>query len=500
MFTLIAVTSCEKDDDLSTIDNTTFKQKMTGSRTSLSQIKRENHDLFNFISDRALSIAKSSNSSNGTILDTTHIQVLEGVDFKNYIFKVTQDSTTRSNELKNYMLVILKDSIQHQYMVTYPYVNSVIDTTNVLIEPVYGTDILNQVNLKCGGGSYQSVWIPGGYVDNRCQSGEHNVDDGPGNGGADGCKYYGGKGSASRLYYEGYFTTQYVEQQPCETIDPGNPGNGGGGPVGDVPPPPDDNSDDDDDNNIDEEPDITVGVTPNDGLEIIDDPNCNDVAALINNAKFKSKIDSLEGFRSLRTETGFLVNKGINNNYQYQFKNSTSSGGSTLSMGILPNTAGSMHVHFNNYDENVTHPITGQTVIKETKTIKMFSPKDLDWLLDAVANSQSGNATAAQNANAAREVFNVMVSNRGNYMIKFEGPISQLLSIPANFNFRDPDLKERYTKAINKNREAGFLRFIRDEFQINDVSLYYFKDNGDVFRIELDENGKKDKNKCHDEV
>ncbi|KEZ92518.1 hypothetical protein IL45_10235 [Nonlabens ulvanivorans] len=321
---MIAVTSCEKDDDLYTIDNITIKQKMTGSRTSLSQIKRENHDLFNFISDRALSIAKSSNSSNGTILDTTHIQVLEGVDFKNYIFKVTQDSTTRSNELKNYMLVILKDSIQHQYMVTYPYINSVIDTTNVLIEPVYGTDILNQVNLKCGGGSYQSVWIPGGYVDNRCQSGEHDVDDGPGNGGADGCKYYGGKGSASRLYYEGYFTTQYVEQQPCETIDPGNPGNGGGGPVGDVPPPPDDNSDDDDDNNVDEEPDITVGVTPNDGdvLDPVDDDDCDLVCP--NNEKLDpEKCECIP--EDCEYKTGYLHESAFTNSTATIGDNTTSS-------------------------------------------------------------------------------------------------------------------------------------------------------------------------------
>lgn len=163
------MTSCDKDDFLDVKESNVSTFKMNGSTSSLSKIKSEDDKLFNFISQRALNISKSSNSTTGTILDTTHIQVLEGVDFKNYIFRVVPDSTQTIDVLKNYMLVVLKDSIQQQFMVTYPYINQVIDTTHVVIEPVFGTDILNQVTLKCGdGGSYQSVWIPGGYDRKPC--------------------------------------------------------------------------------------------------------------------------------------------------------------------------------------------------------------------------------------------------------------------------------------------------------------------------------------------
>ena len=282
--------SCEKDDFLDVKESNISTFKMSGSTSSLSKIKGEDEKLFNFMSDRALNIAKSSNSTTGTILDTANIQVLEGVDFKNYIFKVLPDSTTTTTDvLKNYMLVVLKDSIRQQFMVTYPYVNQVVDTTNVLIEPIYGTDILNQVTLKCGGGSYQSVWIPGGSVDIRCRSRQHTVDDGPGSGGTDGCKFYGGSGSASRIYYDGYFTTQYVDAIPCATLlDPGDPRSGGGGGSSGNSPPPDDIDNDDD---VDT---ITIGITPNEGLDpITTDSECDYLNDLLDSSIFKSRLNQL---------------------------------------------------------------------------------------------------------------------------------------------------------------------------------------------------------------
>ncbi|MEO9953216.1 hypothetical protein [Nonlabens sp.] len=261
---LTSISSCEKDDvhELDALSNTKFVMK--GSMSSLYDIQNNDVKLFNYLSVRAHSHnhtndlqSKSGGVSSNVVLDTASIQVLEGDNFKNYIFRVLPDSTQLEDVLKNYMLVVLKDSIQQQFMVTYPYVDHKIDTTNVLIEPIFGTDILNQTVLKCGGGSYQSVWIPGGYTDYSCREGRHNVDDGPGSGGSGGCIYYGGWGSASRIFYEGYFTTQYVEQQPCETFDPGSGSNGGGGSGGSYTPPIDDEDED--------ELSIGVGITPNDG-------------------------------------------------------------------------------------------------------------------------------------------------------------------------------------------------------------------------------------------
>lgn len=281
---LVVLSSCDQDDFLENHEIATTT-KTTGFTTSLSKIQLQDHKSFKFIKDRAYSIAKSADGRLGTVLDTSHIQVLQGLDYKNYIFKVIPDSTSTTNVLRNYLLVVLKDSIQQQFMVTYPYIDQIIDTHNVLIEPIYGLDILNQINFKCGGGSYESVWIEGSYVDIKCQSNLHTVDAGAG------CNYYGGPGSASRIFTEGHFTTQYVKQEPCETIHSGNASNGGGGPIGNAPPPDDDT----DDVNTDER-DITIGITPNDGLGEITplDPECKKLEEVLNNSSaFKAEVDSL---------------------------------------------------------------------------------------------------------------------------------------------------------------------------------------------------------------
>ncbi|WP_438968584.1 hypothetical protein [Nonlabens sp.] len=278
---IISISSCEKDEVFQEEPAAVAHHKMKASVSSLAKIKTTDSKLYNYLSERALTSLKSGNTGSGAILDTSYIQVLEGTDYKNYIFRVATDSTNAVDVLKNYMLVVLKDSIQQQFMVTYPYVNQVVDTTNVLIEPVFGTDILNQFTLKCGGSSFQSVWIPGSTVSYPCASGRHVFSQGTA------CDYWEKPGEARVVYTAGYFMTQYVEQQPCETIGTGDTGNGGGGAnVNNPNPPPPDDPDDEDEN----EQDMEIGITPNEEVIKEEDPECDYLKDLLADTDFKRRL------------------------------------------------------------------------------------------------------------------------------------------------------------------------------------------------------------------
>ncbi|MEN8816116.1 MAG: M23 family metallopeptidase [Nonlabens sp.] len=308
---IISISSCEKDEVFQEEPAAVAHHKMKASVSSLAKIKTTDSKLYNYLSERALTSLKSGNTGSGAILDTSYIQVLEGTDYKNYIFRVATDSTNAVDVLKNYMLVVLKDSIQQQFMVTYPYVNQVVDTTNVLIEPVFGTDILNQFTLKCGGSSFQSVWIPGSTVSYPCASGRHVFSQGTA------CDYWEKPGEARVVYTAGYFVTQYVEQQPCETIGTGDTGNGGGGAnVNNPNPPPPDDPNDEDEN----EQDMEIGITPNEERD--PDPDC-ELECEENEVLELDKCECIP--ENCEYKTGYLHESAFTNNSAEEGKNTTSS-------------------------------------------------------------------------------------------------------------------------------------------------------------------------------
>ncbi|GAK74671.1 hypothetical protein [Nonlabens ulvanivorans] len=118
MFTLIAVTSCEKDDVITQEEKDFMFPKLSGSVITVDQLLK-NPDL----KDKVLALSKGSINKSGVTgiqIDTSRIEVMESSDFTTYTFQIVQDSIEKQSILKNYMLTIVNDTLQVQHLVSYP--------------------------------------------------------------------------------------------------------------------------------------------------------------------------------------------------------------------------------------------------------------------------------------------------------------------------------------------------------------------------------------------
>lgn len=427
-------------------------------------------------------VRQKSVAASSITLDTTNIKVIQHAAATSYIFRVKDSLLTGA--VKNYVLVRLRDSLWHQYMVHYPLdaMNQVI-TSQTTIEPVFGDDLLQQFNLKCGGISYVSVWVDGYTINHPCTAGgNHTVDDG------DKCTAWGKPGGATVTVVFGHFETQSIAQDPCGNGGGGSSSSGGGANTGSPNPDSPTNGDDM----------ISIGIVPNIfDPEIIIDPKCNDVAVFVSNPLIKPKLDELRGNLNMRTETGYLFETDLTNNYTTPtYLNGTTNNGTSLNIPLPTDASlGAAHVHFNSYSTPGLHPVTGVPVDIITSTIPIQSPQDTSMLLRAVEASIVPNRSELFNELRIQNKFNIVVNQKGMYMIKYEGNIQML---PSNFDGQSQDLKDKYIKAVDEDPEGGYLRFLKDELAIYNIGLYQIKRNGDVYRITLDENDKKVKVKCHD--
>jgi len=442
-------------------------------------------------------LAKSTNIA-GIQIDTASMRSIETGNYVPYTFKIVQDSIEKQTVPKNYMLTIVNDSLEIQHLVAYNVLSpGVYDMENIQLERVYGDELRVQFN-KCsnldeGSSSHEvcTMRTCNGMIDGAAVN--HGV--------GDECN----ASQKAGLFCVTVWLPISISPGPCSSgggnppdggcnppVDPdlGNAGGGGGGGGAPVNPPSD----------IPEDDKVFVGIVPNDGLippEIIQDPKCNEVAIFVSHPQVKPKLDELRGNLNMRSETGYLFESGLGSDYTSTYLDNTTNNGTSLNLPVTTDdTEGAAHVHMNNYDTPVIHPVTGLPAILETKPIKIQSPQDTSWLLSAAVASIDVNRAEHINELKIQKKFNIVVNNRGMYMIKYEGNIQ---SLPSNFDGRDLDLVEKFKLAIDEDLEAGYLRFLKDELAIYNIGLYQIKRNGDIYRITLDENNTKVKEKCHDE-
>ncbi len=487
---MITLFSCQTEDDYIETNTQRIPFDFWSFTTNGKNLAKDHpyaSDKISHLND--LSMRKSGQSS-GVQLDTSNIKIIQTADATSYIFRVTEN--VQMNIVKNYVLVRLRDSLWHQYMVNYPLdAQRQIITSQIVMAPVYGDDIFNQVPFKCGSSSFVSVWVDGYTIDHPCTAGgNHTVADG------DACQAWGKPNGAKVTVVFGHFETQLIAQEPCD-------GGGGGAPITDPPstdfpgggantgsPNPYLPTNDDDI--------ISIGFVPNDGNpEIINDPKCNEVAMFVSNPQVKPKLDELKQNRNMRTETGYLFETDLAGNLVAPtYLNGTTNNGTSLTIPTPTDASqGAAHVHFNSYSTPGIHPETGVAVDIITTTIPIQSPQDTSMLLRAVEASAIPSRPEIYNEFRIQKKFNIVVNRGGMYMIKYEGNIQML---PSNFDGTSDDLKEKFKIAVVDDPEGGYLRFLKDELSIYNIGLYQIKRNGDVYRITLDENDKKVKKKCHD--
>lgn len=136
LFSLITITSCEKDiieEETSSIGHelsgTVFTYKrLIETNPAIGDLTQPFTQNFN---------AKSGNTHNGIQIDTSRVRLLESSFYKSYTFQVVQDSIEKQQVLRNYVLTIFNDSLNKQMIVEYPVITMDNTIFLMLLSPQY---------------------------------------------------------------------------------------------------------------------------------------------------------------------------------------------------------------------------------------------------------------------------------------------------------------------------------------------------------------------------
>lgn len=302
--------------------------------------------------------------------------------------------------------------------------------------------------------------------------------------------------------FEGYtdifFETYYVlVEVPCEDeepeddeIDEGDSGDGGGttdtsndGNDSNGSGTGNDNGDNSNDNGTGDNTNTGDDGTPiftepvlgdNDG----DPEDCNRIQAQLDDFSFKQKFDELKAL------TGDTVENG---NYETSddlfIETLTTPNGLSVYNLSVSLTRGYMHTHVDEYESGKFDP-NGNPILHQP--IKIFSPRDIGTFLEIARNS---NFTDAVNIN---EVYGMVITSGASYTIKFNGDASAI-----NLNFGGINLKNKYKKRIKRyGKERGLLLFLKNDMNVEGISLYKIKNNGRIKELRLKPNGNIERIPC----
>lgn len=227
IFAALCVISCEKDEFEPIEKELTFP-KISGRMITPKDMSSDLVVYNGLMEHLSQSMAKSHS---GIELDTTHISVIDTDQYTSYTFKIQQDSLERQYLLKNFMLTVVNDTTLIQHLIEYPVLsNGSINVESVDMQRLYGDDLLDTTQYKCGGTS--TVWYS--YLETyswNCGGATGNGKHGPGD---DTCKAKDGDRAGFKTVTR--WASLVVNEEPCEDIDSGNNRNGGGGST---PPDPD---------------------------------------------------------------------------------------------------------------------------------------------------------------------------------------------------------------------------------------------------------------------
>ena len=272
---------------------------------------------------------------------------------------------------------------------------------------------------------------------------------------------------------------------PCEDGAEGSTATGVTGSTGECIDNEEANEDEDEEScppgKIKNEDDICVcaaGTIENSDGNCKEDP-CKYIKLQIQNPNYTAQANELRAKTGLLKETGYKQNKDGT-----QVSLNETSDGHSLIIPVDSNTVGYMHTHIDEYNAGDTD---GDGIDNMEKPIKILSPADIIKFLQIVKNS-------TYNGVPTHLVYGTMISSSKTYTLRFTGNTDNIISSnikPAEF------YKKVYKLYIKKKGlEKGFLHFLKDVLNVEDVNLYRIRDNGDIEKKTLKINGKVDTNDC----
>lgn len=209
---------------------------------------------------------------------------------------------------------------------------------------------------------------------------------------------------------------------------------------------------------------------------------CEKIKEQRNNSEFTNNIGRLKKNVGLDTETGYIQRT----NGAYEYKDNGKYVGNSRSLS-LPNLSsnkdifGYMHTHIDDYND-------------EDIGIKIFSPSDVIYFLGMLKNAEKEGRDIG-------DVYAIMVSSEGVYQIRFSE--SQIGNLKTSYSATETSsLQKDYIRYMrnfvdsNARLELGFLRFLKNKMNIQNVSLYKMNNNGSNTKIKLDSNEKASRDNC----
>lgn len=197
---------------------------------------------------------------------------------------------------------------------------------------------------------------------------------------------------------------------------------------------------------------------------------CKSIKNQLNNTAYKEKAVELKGKTHLKFETGYAEDKeGVITQLPLL------AGGHSLDLKVGSNTKGYIHSHQNDYLTG--RIVDGREEIK--KPILMFSPADVIQLLAIAKRTPSNNIPLD-------EVYGTMIASTGNYTLKFNGNINDIVGIKSADDYLE--IYKNYFEKY-KDKEIAFLNFIKDEIKIDGISLYKIEDDGQIIQKTMNNYG-----------
>ena len=230
------------------------------------------------------------------------------------------------------------------------------------------------------------------------------------------------------------------------------------------------------DTEIEEQVTCSPGQIKNHEGKCVVDP-CKFIKLQIQNPNYTEQARELKRKVGLKQETGYQQEKDGR-----QIKLEVEDGGHAVDIKTGRETVGFIHTHLNNFTKYNSRTRREE----EVKPIKMFSPADILSFLEIAKRSRF-------NGVPQHLVYGTLISSSGVYTLRFTGN-------PAfnSFNLKSAkEYKESYkTLFENNGKEKAFLLFLKNEINVPGIDLYRIRDNGDVEKKTLDDNGRVKTNDC----
>lgn len=453
-------------------------------------------------------LGKSVNYGDSISINTDEVIFMQNGNYHNYIFRIDKNNPIQGDPIDNLLLTPLPDGSYKEFLIQY-YIteqekqsflsgNWRIPTNRIKItELLPGTynngQLVQTMDINC---VYTPIII--GYL--PCSQNAHFNGEGPSS--CDAPKFTQADGSPGFLSQPVYGPNWDCTEVPIdESIYPHNPpaeegggSSGSGSGSGTTPTPcvqiPTDPN----------QPSTGIG---DDGCQFIDpfipnisiaQPNspCGKVKSQFAKEKYKKKKDSIDKheFYKKDKETGFREQK--NGDLLDLPPSASTSNSDALTITITSNTIGYTHVHL---DDKPTGETNEEGAEKIKRKIRIHSPADVNTLM-SMANFNSSTGTFG-------DLYGTMLSRDGTYVIKFTGTATDINTSFGTTKEIAEKWRSKFAKYFEKNvgrtNETNFLLFLKDEMQVNGISLFKVKNNGSVFEIKLNEAGKRAiSEKCSD--